>query len=61
MKILIIGSNGMLARDAIKTLQTVHDLALCDHPDIDILPCRFGHAVSGTISARLGAELRGLY
>jgi dTDP-4-dehydrorhamnose reductase len=38
MKILIIGSNGMLARDAINALQNAHDLALCDHPDIDI--CR---------------------
>jgi dTDP-4-dehydrorhamnose reductase len=36
MKILIIGANGMLAQDVIKVFQTDHELAVCDHPDIDI-------------------------
>lgn len=38
MKILVIGSNGMLARDVIDALQTHHELHVCDHPHIDI--CR---------------------
>jgi dTDP-4-dehydrorhamnose reductase len=38
MKILVIGANGMLAQDVIKVFQTDHELAVCDHPDIDI--CR---------------------
>ncbi len=38
MKILIIGANGMLARDVIDALKAEHELAVCDHPDIDI--CR---------------------
>lgn len=36
MKLLIIGANGMLARDAIEAFQGSHELVLCDHPDIDI-------------------------
>lgn len=36
MKLLIIGANGMLARDAIDIFQRDHELAVCDHPDIDI-------------------------
>jgi len=38
MKILIIGSNGMLAQDVINAMKAEHKLTLCDHPDIDI--CR---------------------
>lgn len=36
MKILIIGAHGMLARDVTTSLRNGHELALCDHPDIDI-------------------------
>jgi len=38
MKLLIIGSNGMLARDVIDTFRPDHELVLFDYPDIDI--CR---------------------
>jgi dTDP-4-dehydrorhamnose reductase len=36
MKLLIIGANGMLARDVIEAFQNGNELILCDHPDIDI-------------------------
>ena len=36
MKLLIIGANGMLARDVIDVFQRDHELVACDHPDIDI-------------------------
>jgi len=36
MKLLLIGSNGMLARDVIQAFQAGNEVILCDHPDIDI-------------------------
>ncbi len=36
MKLLLIGANGMLARDVIEAFHGTHELVTCDHPDIDI-------------------------